>query len=276
MFPSEKVVYKTVGDREVTALVIRGKKLYGKAPVCFWFHGGGWICGDGHEPDYRPVLTQGLLDAGVTIVSCEYRHADGVNVLWKELIGDCSDFVRYFTKNADAFGLDMDRAFTAGISAGGHLCLLEAYGGEYFGTDDGTEFPKFRFILDMCGPVDMREALSAKEKGAIMSFLRKFLGRDSSEWEKIYPLVSPIDYAEKADVSRVAPVMAVQGDADELVDPKQPEILREFYRRIGVEFELLNIKNGSHGFDDVPGLPPAEPKPDDIQLSQLRFALAHL
>ena len=164
MFTAEKVVYKTVGEREVTALVFRGAKIYEKAPVCFWFHGGGWICGDGNEPQYRPVLTQGLLDAGVTIVSCEYRLADGKNVLWREIIDDCSDFVRYFTKNADEFGLDIDRAFTAGISAGGHLCLLEAYGGEYFGTDDGTEFPCFKFILDMCGPVDMREALSAKEK----------------------------------------------------------------------------------------------------------------
>ena len=276
MFSSEKVVYKKVGNREVTALIFRGKKLYEKDPVCFWFHGGGWICGDGNEPEYSPVLTQGLLDAGVTIVSCEYRHSDGENVLWKELIGDCSDFVRYFTKNAEKYGLDIDRAFTAGMSAGGHLCLLEAYGGEYFGNDDGTEFPKFRFILDMCGPVDMRAAMDAKEKGAIMSFLRKFLGKDSAEWEKIYPLISPIDYAKKADRSRIPPVMAVQGDRDELVAPGQPVILKDFYDSIGCEFELLCVENGSHGFDDVPGCPPAWPKFDDIQLSQLRFALAHI
>ena len=128
----------------------------------------------------------------------------------------------------------------------------------------------------MCGPVDLRDAMRAAEKGAIMAFLRKFLSRDSSEWEKIYPLVSPIDYAKRADIGRIPPVMAVQGDADELVSPEQPRKLADFYREIGGEFELLRVKNGSHGFDDVPGLPPAEPKFDDIQLRQLRFAIEHI
>ncbi|MBR4941548.1 MAG: alpha/beta hydrolase [Clostridia bacterium] len=276
MFATEKVVYKRAGETDVTALIYLPEKKAEKTPVCFWIHGGGWILGDGTEPEHCPELTRGLLDAGVAIVSCEYRLANGEDVMWRELIGDCSDFLRYFTRNAEKFGLDLDRAFLAGISAGGHLILTMAYGAENFGTDDGTLFPEFKCILDMCGPVDMRRVPMAKEKGALKTFLRKFLHGDEAYWEEIYPLVSPIDFAKKADKKRLVPVMAVQGMADELVEPTQPLILKKLYDEVGAEFELLLVENGSHGFNDVKGLPPASPKKDVIQARQLEFALRHI
>lgn len=276
MFSPERVVYKRLGDRELDALIYRPDSGASNAPVCFWFHGGGWISGDGHEPEIFPLLARGLLDAGAVIVSCEYRLADGENVLWRELVDDCSDFVRFFAKNGERFGLDLSRSFAAGISAGGHLSLLEAFGGEFFGTDDGTEFPRFRFVLDICGPVDMRRAMDAKEKGALSAILRRFLGNDPSRWDEISPLVSPIDFAGRRRAEELMPVMAVHSTADEVVHPCQPEILRELYAASGAEFELLWVENGSHGFANVPGLPPVKPGLEEIQQSLLSFALGHM
>ncbi len=276
MFDSERIVYKRVGDREVTALIYKPEDAGEKAPVCFWFHGGGWCVGDGHEPEVVPVLLRGMLEAGIRVVSCEYRLANGRDVFWPEVIGDCSDFVRYFAKNAGKYGLDMDRAFAAGISAGGHLALLEAFGGRYFGAEDGEAFPKFRFVLDMCGPVDMRLALEVGDSGAIRSLLRKFLGRDDSAWAEIYPRISPIDFARKLRAEDLPPVIAVQGTADEVVNPGQPLILGELYQKQGREFVLVEVENGSHGFTAVPGGKAVSVSFEELQRAQLDFALAHL
>ncbi len=276
MFQAEKIVFKTVGSTEVSAIAYWPEQRNSKMPVCFWFHGGGWMYGDGREPELYPRLSRGLLNAGIAILSCEYRLANGKDIVWRQLIDDCSDFIWYFSENAGKFGLDLSRAMVAGTSAGGHLALLEAFGGEHFGTGGKISLPNYKCILDMCGPVDMEYALDVKETAALKMYLRRFLGNDSAKWPEIYPCVSSIRYAEKLPLERLVPVIAVQGTADELVNPRQPLILGELYRRTGREFELLSVENGAHSFGNVPGLPNAFPDMDEIQRRLLEFALGHI
>lgn len=272
----EKAVFKRVGRRELTALLYRPEGACLKnTPVCFWFHGGGWIAGDAREPELLPVLTGLMLDAGISVVSCEYRLADE-DVHWRELVGDCSDFLRFFCGNSREFGLDMRRAFAGGVSAGGQLSLLEAFAGEEFGTGGKENFPEFRCVLDICGPVALGKALSARGSAQLKTFYRRFLGRDESAWEEIFRAVDPLAAAKRGGRARLSPVIAVQGSEDEFVEPEQPLLLKKLYGEWEKEFVLLPIKNGGHAFCVIPGLAPAEPDTETVQRMLFDFAAKHV
>ena len=273
---TERAVFKRVGQRELTALLYRphGARLK-STPVCFWFHGGGWTAGDAREPELLPILMGLMLDAGISIVSCGYRLANG-DVHWRELVGDCSDFLRFFCAKSREFGLDMQRAFVGGISAGGQLSLLEAFAGEEFGTGEKENFPEFRCVLDICGPVSLGKALSARGSAQLKTFYRRFLGRDEGAWEEIFRVVDPLAAAKRGGRERLRPVIAVQGSEDELVEPEQPLLLKKLYDECGKEFVLLPIKNGGHAFCIIPGIPPAEPDTKTVQKMLFEFAAKHV
>ncbi|KAF2186715.1 hypothetical protein K469DRAFT_663764 [Zopfia rhizophila CBS 207.26] len=91
----------------------------GGKPVGVYFHGGGWAMGDldGDDPFCRAISKSG----GVVVVSVEYglapqnKHPGLVNDCWKGFL--------WTLKNANALGGIENKIFTAGVSAGGQLCL---------------------------------------------------------------------------------------------------------------------------------------------------------
>lgn len=87
-------------------------------------HGGFYVAGqkEGNR-DYASVF----LGEGFDVVLVEYRLNDGVRDVSDEL-ADCAAALDYLTVHAEELGLNKDRMFVTGDSAGGHLALYMAEG----------------------------------------------------------------------------------------------------------------------------------------------------
>lgn len=82
-------------------------------------HGGAWSFGSADEVE---SVSMDLLAQGAVVVSIEYE----LSVPAFEQTADIVAAVRWAQTNADQLGVDADRTFLAGHSAGAHLSLLTA------------------------------------------------------------------------------------------------------------------------------------------------------
>ena len=137
---AEDVVYKTSKFGQELHMVVY-KALKPKAPVVFFFHGGGWKGGSYKTSAAFFKTLAGKY--GVTVVSMQYTFATVKGAKMEDAVKDCYDGVEFVAQNADNFGVDASRMGFFGSSAGAHLsamCSLHfpqtvAYVG-YYGSYD--------------------------------------------------------------------------------------------------------------------------------------------
>ena len=115
------VSYLNDGHKLHTLNVYRPKGANGKIPVIFDVHGGGWYYGD---KEFNANYCKALVQYGFAVVDISYRLAPEANIF--EQISDVCAAIEYSGQMADEFGIDMQNAFMAGDSAGGHIVALIA------------------------------------------------------------------------------------------------------------------------------------------------------
>jgi acetyl esterase/lipase len=146
----EEHIYKTVDGKDLVLLVCKPKNWAQgqKRSAAIWVHGGGWTGGHpkAFAPHMRYMASRGAVSFGIQyrlMKSGNYRNnkkmSDEENAQNRqaakkaflegpslsELIKDCADAVDYIRDHADEFGIDPQRLFAIGDSAGAHLasCL---------------------------------------------------------------------------------------------------------------------------------------------------------
>ena len=97
-------------------------------PVVFFIHGGGWMAG-GRMSGLTQMLPQ-LLDAGISVVSVEYRFipeatADGVKPPVKGPLHDAARALQFVRSKATEWNIDKKRIGASGGSAGFHSDLAD-------------------------------------------------------------------------------------------------------------------------------------------------------
>lgn len=97
-----------------------------KDAVLIDIHGGFYVAGK--RQNNRPFASV-FLKEGYDVVLVEYRLNDGTRDVSDEL-ADCAAALDYLTVHARELGLNKDRMFLTGDSAGGHLALYMAEGAE--------------------------------------------------------------------------------------------------------------------------------------------------
>lgn len=97
-----------------------------KDAVLIEIHGGFYV--GGRRQNKRPFASV-FLKEGYDVVLVEYRLNDGTLDVGDEL-ADCAAALDYLTLHAGELGLNKDRMFLTGDSAGGHLALYMAEGSE--------------------------------------------------------------------------------------------------------------------------------------------------
>lgn len=97
-----------------------------KDAVLIDIHGGFYVAGLRQNNRY---FASHFLKEGYDVVLVEYRLNDGTLDVSTEL-ADCAAALDYLALNADELGLNKDRMFVTGDSAGGHLALYMAEGSE--------------------------------------------------------------------------------------------------------------------------------------------------
>ena len=120
------VSYKTVNGQTL-AVDIYLPDTSVPSPVVIFTHGGGWSAGD--KSDVRAgnisTVAQNLLDAGVAVVSVQYRLANDGSIISNCII-DSKDAIHFITKNATIYNIDPTRMAMFGASAGGQIAMMNA------------------------------------------------------------------------------------------------------------------------------------------------------
>lgn len=89
------------------------------APTLVFIHGGYWQRMDVSSYSFPAPAFNG---AGINFVALEYRLAPEVKI--DDIVADVLDGLAWLWRNGGAHGIDVERLFVAGHSAGGHLAAL--------------------------------------------------------------------------------------------------------------------------------------------------------
>ncbi len=121
-----------------------------KDAVIIDIHGGFYVAG---KREFNRIFAEVFLKEGFDVVLVEYRLNDRVRDVSDEL-RDCAAALDYLSVNAEELGLNKDRMFLTGDSAGGHLALYLAEGSENPSMPVRTEVFKPRGVLVNCPAYD--------------------------------------------------------------------------------------------------------------------------
>ncbi len=242
------VEYAKLGGKSLLLDLYLPKRKEEKRPAIVCIHGGGWRAGD----KKGMKLADEFARRGFVSASINYRLSD--EAPYPAAVDDCRAAVRWIRENAAKYGVDPNRLGVYGTSAGGHLSLM-------VGTlDDDPKQQTSARVQAVCswfGPSDFTKG--AGKDGAF----RKFIGGSYEEIPEIYKEASPITHVSQDD----PPTLLIHGDADEVVPLGHSEWMLKALQEVGVEAELVTVKNGGHGFRGK-GI---QPSMDDIRSKTMEF-----
>lgn len=149
-----------------------------KGAVLIDIHGGFYVAG---RRENNRAFASVFLKEGYDVVLLEYRLNDGQRDVSDEL-ADCAAGLDYLASHAGELGLDKDRMFLTGDSAGGHLALYMAEGAEDRSLPIHPEIFTVRGVLINCPAYDY--ATFGNSKSFSKSALEWFIGSryEDREW----------------------------------------------------------------------------------------------
>jgi acetyl esterase/lipase len=214
-------------------------------PVIVHVHGGGWRRGSRRVP--LPRLGAGfygeLAARGFAVAAIDYRLSGEAR--YPAAVADVRAAIGWVREHADAYGMDAERVFAWGDSAGGHLALLAAL------TGSGVQgvvawFP----VTDLPGLASDVAAAGGQPDPGPESREALFLGAPAASVPGVAREASPVTYASAA----APPVLLMHGAADNLVPPAQSIRLAGALTEAGARVELELVPGATHfwnGAEDV-------------------------
>lgn len=89
------------------------------APALIYIHGGYWQMSDKDDTTY---IAPAFLDAGIAFITLNYTLAPDADI--DVMVDECRRAVAWVHRNAAEIGVDPERLYIAGHSAGGHLTAM--------------------------------------------------------------------------------------------------------------------------------------------------------
>lgn len=221
--------------------IYRSLSLSGMEPATglVFYHGGGWVYGnlESHDVLCREIATA----ASVIVVAVDYRLAPENK--FPAPLDDCITATEWVAGNAASLGIDKDRLFVGGDSAGGNLATVVAM----HARDNGIPhiagqiliYPVTDLALDTASHADPETDVSLTS--AAMHTLRSHYLSDLSQIDdwRVSPLKSP-------DLNRLPPAFVLTCGADPLHDEGE-----EYARRLkdaGNDVTYIDCPGHFHGF----------------------------
>jgi len=122
-----------------------------KDAVVIEVHGGFYVAG--MRQNHRPYASM-FLKEGYDVVLVEYRLVDGDSTDVSAQLSDVSAATDYVTVHAEELGLNKDRMFIVGSSAGGHLAMYVAEGSANEALPIRPKYFKPRGVILNCPSYD--------------------------------------------------------------------------------------------------------------------------
>ena len=136
--------------------IIAPKEFSGKLPVIFWVHGGAFLGGD--KSDITEYAVQ-VASKGFIVVNMNYELAP--SAIYPTPLYQVEEAYQFIEKNAQAYGIDMDRLYFAGDSAGAQIISqfvniqVEEEYSNLIGIEGSVSPDKIAGVLLFCGPYDV-------------------------------------------------------------------------------------------------------------------------
>ena len=214
----------------------------GKVPLIVFVHGGGWLVNDKFaDIGYMKETVAEIVSKGFALASIDYRFA--TQAIFPAQIQDCNSAVSFLVDNAEKYSLDTERMAVMGFSAGGHLASLMGLSKnndvhDFFMPETTKEFD-FKAVVDFYGPAELilfPGANDAKSPEALL------IGAPPLHRPDLAKIASPVTYVDEKD----PPFLIVHGEKDDLVSPRQSQLLSSWLTVNGVENELIVVKDAPH------------------------------
>jgi len=236
----------------------------GNLPLVIFIHGGGWLSNDKYaDMGYMRKTVSEIVSNGFAMASIDYRFS--TQAVFPAQIQDCNRAISFLYDNAQKYGFDKNRFAVMGFSAGGHLATLVALSTnnhvETFFMPGASKSFTIKAAVDFYGPTELLLFPGSDDAKSPESTL---IGAAPLTRPDLAKAASPVTYADKDD----PPFLIIHGEKDELVPIKQSYLLSSWLNVLGIEHELIVVKDAPHFgpmFDA-----------DDIRAKVITFLKKHL
>lgn len=212
------------------------------APVCLYFHGGGWARGErtmGAAERLKPMAAH-----GIAIASVDYRLSG--QATFPAQLEDARAAVRWIREHAGDIGLDARRVGAWGASAGAHLASL-------LGLCPADEDSSVQAVVGWFPPTDLLARENDEPEGPPPPFLPGPLPTPSFE-ARLLGLESVHDDPDRAreasPVNHVRPdappFLLMHGDRDGLIPSTHSRRLHEALLARGADSTLFLLAGANH------------------------------
>jgi len=209
----------------------------GDLPLIVFLHGGGWISGD--KEMYRDEAIA-FADRGFACACPEYRLAPLNH--FPDQIEDVQSFVQYARTHAAGLGVDPNRVYAFGNSAGGYLAAALGLWITPVQPNDGPS-PQANRVVAVCPITDLTDPTDSNLPIA-MSFLEQYMGcrydTDPDRWREASPIahLSPL----------ASPLLIAHGTEDDVVPFSQSVRFAAALDAADVPHETLWLPREGHSF----------------------------
>ena len=144
------------------------------APALIYIHGGYWQMSDKDDTTY---IAPQFLEAGIAFIPLNYTLAPDADL--DVMVDECRRAVAWIYGNADEIGVNPDRLYIAGHSAGGHLTAM-LLATDWSSVDPALPVMPFKGACALSGLYDLEPIR--------LTFLNDVLGLDSEVAARNSPL----------------------------------------------------------------------------------------
>jgi len=211
-------------------------------PLVIFIHGGGWLSNDKYaDMGYMRKTVAEIINSGFALASIDYRFS--TEAVFPAQIQDCNRAISFLYDNAEKYGLDKNRFAVMGFSAGGHLAALAALSKnnhiEAFFMPGTSKSFSIKAAVDFYGPTELLLFPGSDDEKSPESIL---IGAAPLARPDLAKAASPVTYVDKDD----PPFLIIHGEKDELVPVKQSRLLSSWLTVVGVQNELIVVKDAPH------------------------------
>ncbi len=276
------VVYKQTPEGDLALdLYYPTANRVARSPIVIYAHGGGWTAGSrrGAANASFAVVFKQLTAKGFGVASVDYRlwKKDG-NVAMRDCVIDTKDAIRYLAKNSAALGIDPQRVFIMGDSAGGQIAqLLLLASPQSLPGDPTLAGVPYQMVAGVSwyGPCDFEheDLFNHDDRPDFRDrFGPRIMTRDAKPGDKLalYREMSPINYLTKDS----PPLFMIQGDSDTTIPVKHAYAMQNRARELKAPVEIMIIKHAGHNWREAGGK--IEPSREVIIARTVQFFSDHL
>jgi len=275
------VCFKRIGTRKVYLdFYFPDVNKNKKKPVVIYTHGGGWAAGSKHGAGNASfnVVHRALLKEGFCVVSVGYRLVpkNGETAM-RDCVVDSKDALRFIAAYRKELGIDSNRIFTFGDSAGGHLAqMLLLSPPDSLQGDPELAKHSYKTVAGVSwyGPCDFEneQLFNHDDREKFRDrFGPRILGKGSKPEDKLelYREMSPINYLTPES----PPLLMIQGDKDTTIPVKHAYHMQKMAGSLNAPVEIIIVKNAGHNWRKVDA--DIDPKRDEIVKRTIPFFVDH-